>query len=534
MSPLPRASGPFAVAGAALLATAAASGGQEADTLSSFDFREADLRVVLTALAEAADLTIVHSGLPSADVTLRTARPVGPSAVRRLLENVAEVNGVEVREEDGVVFLRPGAPREEEVAQEEAPRLRLFAHELNHVHAESVVRTLRALFGLGGEIPVAPEDERRGYSRAERLREAAETGYRATLPDPDAERPPDRPTGEPDESEGEQAPGMEARLAGPVQLVPDTRNNAILVLSTPQDFATIQEAIQQLDVRPLQVLIEAVVVEVRRDEDFHLSVGAAVPPDDEGEGVSADLRGALSLDTPGEVALQVLGIGGRGAEVVVRALAEEADVRILSRPAVLAQNNREARILVGEERPFTQLFRALPTDQSIQDRVVTFRPVGTELVITPTINRDGFVNLHVLQMISNATAQVQFGAPVIDTREAETQVLVRDGHTAVLGGLVDRQQEARRSGIPLLKDIPVLGALFGTTTTTDVATELFILLTPHVIRTDDDLEEAVESVREREAIREELERSVPILPPRDLDSLPLRDSIRPDTLRPRR
>lgn len=153
--------------------------------------------------------------------------------------------------------------------------------------------------------------------------------------------------------------------------------------------------------------------------------------------------------------------------------------------------------MVGAERPFVQLFRALPTDDAVRDQVVQYRDVGTQLTIRPTINPDGYVALSVLQEVSTATAETQFGAPVISSREAETQLLVKDGHTAVIGGLVSHQRETMESGIPLLKDLPLLGGLFGSTQNRNGTTELFLLLTPHVVRSDRHLDHAVERLQEQ-------------------------------------
>src|SRR3712207_2355998 len=112
----------------------------------------------------------------------------------------------------------------------------------------------------------------------------------------------------------------------------------------------------------------------------------------------------------------------------------------------------------------------------------TLFPYTTLFRSRPTINPDGYVTLQVLQEVSNATAETQFGAPVISTREARTQLLVRDGRTAVIGGLVDQQRETASSGIPFLKDIPFLGALFRTSQSRRRnVTELFLFLTPHVL-----------------------------------------------------
>jgi general secretion pathway protein D len=126
-------------------------------------------------------------------------------------------------------------------------------------------------------------------------------------------------------------------------------------------------------------------------------------------------------------------------------------------------------------------------------QVVQYRDVGTSLTILPTINEDGYVNLAVVQGVSNATSETQFDAPVISTREASTQILARNGQTVVIGGLVDQQEDQTTAGIPYLKDIPILGRLFGYNRTVKGSSELFLFLTPYIISTDTD----ADLVRER-------------------------------------
>jgi general secretion pathway protein D len=110
--------------------------------------------------------------------------------------------------------------------------------------------------------------------------------------------------------------------------------------------------------------------------------------------------------------------------------------------------------------------------------------VGTKLTVIPTINEDGYVSLVIRQEVNSATAETQFDAPVIATREAETQVLVRDSQTVVLGGLRERQQEVTKTGIPVLSSIPLLGGLFGFQSRRTTETELFLFITPRVLRDD--------------------------------------------------
>lgn len=116
--------------------------------------------------------------------------------------------------------------------------------------------------------------------------------------------------------------------------------------------------------------------------------------------------------------------------------------------------------------------------------MVQYKDVGTRLTVRPTISSDGYVTLDVVQEVSNATAETAFDAPVIATREAATQVTVRDGQTIVLGGLLDRQREHTSGGVPFLSDLPIIGGVFGRRTRRSSDTELFLFLTPRVLRND--------------------------------------------------
>ncbi|HEX7118494.1 MAG TPA: type II and III secretion system protein [Longimicrobiales bacterium] len=262
-----------------------------------------------------------------------------------------------------------------------------------------------------------------------------------------------------------------------------------------------------------------------RDHALGLSVEAA-----EGDTLAGDFtRAALQGGSAGDFALRILRLGSTDIDVALNALSASGDVRILSRPVILAQNNQEARILIGAERPFIQVFRSLPTGEAVRDQIVQYRDVGTSLSILPTINPDGYVNLQVVQEVSTATSETQFGAPVISTREASTHLFVHDGQTAVLGGLIDRQRDRTESGIPILKDLPILGNLFRSTTEFDAQSELFLFLTPHIIATDADLERYRRGLEQgAELLKDHLDGAVPaIVPPDTIGVGPDTIAVRP-------
>jgi len=230
------------------------------------------------------------------------------------------------------------------------------------------------------------------------------------------------------------------------------------------------------------------IVEARKDFLLSWGVALSVPPTGVGHG-NTTTEGSTLGGGLGDLVLRLLNVGGVELNAELNAGASRGDVHILSRPVLVAANNHEARILVGSQRPFVQVSRTLPTDNGVRDQVVQYKDVGTRLSVRPTISADGsYVTLDVVQEVSNATAETQFDAPVIATREAVTQVTVRDGQTIVLGGLRDHQRDATNGGVPLLSDLPLLGGLFGRQRRQTSETELFLFITPRVLRTDEDVQ----------------------------------------------
>ncbi|HEX8429884.1 MAG TPA: secretin N-terminal domain-containing protein, partial [Longimicrobium sp.] len=465
----------------------------------SLDFRDTDIRLVISALAEMARLNVTYSGLAGLPVTLRST--IARADARRTLESLARGSGLTLTEENGLLrvsnappvavspFASPysAGPPSAPTGGGGAGSL-LFIYQVRHADANALANTLRELFGLGArEVSSSP-------SGPEPLsRELA--SQRIPLPG--------------EQSAPRSAPGFVAltgRVGGNVQIVPDTRTNQLLIRGSAADFETIVAATQRLDVRPLQVLIEVLIVEVRRSRERALGASIGVPRQMEPR-TGATLGGEFDDGrSTGDLVVEALGLGAVKADVVIRALAASGDVSILSRPIVLAQNNEEARFLVGDQRPFIQVSRSLPDDSGVRDQVVQYRDVGTELTIRPTINPDGYVVLDVAQEVSNATQSTQFGAPIINTREAKSRIMVQDRHTAIIGGLIRQVDERTATGIPVLRDIPFLGRLFRSESRSTDETELFLLLTPRVLRTDADMDDATRGVEDgTRGVRKRLE-----------------------------
>ena len=290
-------------------------------------------------------------------------------------------------------------------------------------------------------------------------------------------------------------------LVGQTTVVSSPPSNSLVIRTAPSNIALLRETIDSLDSRPVQVLMEVTVAEVvlGRGTEYGINWAAAT-------GSAKNNRGAQfgqplvpdSLDPIQDFLGRVTRLGKVDVRAVLRAIASKSTVNVLSTPEVLAVNNREARILVGSKVPFIASTR-LGNDVAI-DRAVQYQDVGTQLTLIPTINDDGYVSVQLLQEVSslsNQTVAAALNAPVITTREASTRAIVRDGQTVVIGGLIGTSTELINSGVPFLKDIPLLGYLFKRQTTSKSRTELAIFITPYIVRTDAEADALFERARQR-------------------------------------
>lgn len=431
------------------------------------DFQDAEIRAVITAIAEAGALNVTYGEIPSRRVTLHLPQPVSRADMLPLLRSVAASNGLRVIADGGLLRVE-SVDAQQGAGGRAAPRENapLFVYRLKHASATRLAGTLQSIYG--------------GRSAD------AGAGILSSRPLSDQLRATQIPALNIDTIGRGALQGtafVQGATQGEIQIVPDETTNSLLIRAQPADYEAIRQAIDALDLRPLQVFIEVLIAEVRRNRSLDVGVGTTVSKIGNGNETSATVNSASSAT---DFLVRFTRGGSVAVDVALSALAARGDVRILSRPLILAQNNLEARILVGSQRPFVQVFRSLPTDGAVRDQVVQYRDVGTSLSLIPTINPDGYVNLQVKQEVSSATNEVQFGAPVISTREASTHLFVKDAETVVIGGLADRQMEQTRSGIPFLSSIPGIGALFGTTSNSDAQSELYLFLTPHIVSTDED------------------------------------------------
>ena len=442
---------------------------------------DVDLRTAVQALSRYLDRPVVLGNVGTAKITIETPQPVKREDVTRLLRGVlgsqnfelavdttANLYRVQQREQ-----VRPIHTQNPAVQQRGA--MQLFVVNLRHARASEVAATINAIYGRAGalgELGARPPT----LSRELQQQQVTVNGMA---------------------QEQMQGGQRGANLSGEVTIVPDPRANSLLIRANQGDYDLITAAVKALDVRPLQVLIEVTIAEVRKDRGLDFGIGAELPKTTIARSENSTIEASTTGASLGDLFVKIMGIDAIDLNLAIRAAAGRGDATILSRPVILAANNEPAEINVGSQRPFVQVARVLPTDNASRDQVVQYKDVGTRLRVVPTISSDGYVMLQVSQEINAATAEKQFDAPIISTRSLETRLLVRDTQTVMLGGLTDRQKEVSQSGVPVLSSIPLIGGVFGRYRRATIETELFLFLTPRIIRNDSDSEAVTTPAKDR-------------------------------------
>jgi general secretion pathway protein D len=286
-----------------------------------------------------------------------------------------------------------------------------------------------------------------------------------------------------------------------IQIVPDVRNNALVISATPEEYRQIENALRQLDVTPLQVLIEATIAEVTLTDELRYGLQWFFHTGDSNFTFSQLATGAVAPVFPGfNYALT-----SANAQVILNALTQITDVKVISSPQLMVLNNETARLQVGDQVPVATQERQ--TTEDIEGPLVNtieYRDTGVILSVSPRVNSGGLVVLDIIQEVSdlalppNATAaDLDDITPIIQQRQIKSTVAVQSGESVALGGLIRDGSSRGVSGLPVVSEIPVLGNLFKTTTDTQRRTELLVLITPRVAASRQDAREITEELRSR-------------------------------------
>ncbi len=280
-----------------------------------------------------------------------------------------------------------------------------------------------------------------------------------------------------------------------VRIVADEENNALMIYATGKQYGVITDALQQLDVVATQVHIEASILEVQLTDELRYglewSFNNSIGSDYEGVGqlASAVSGPAISSGFSYAVANSVGDV-----KAVLNALSSDALVNVISTPSVMVLDNNEAFIHVGDQVPIEQ---GVAT-QGVAVRNYTYRDTGVKLTVKPSVNAGRLVTMDIEQAVTDVGADFgESGQPSFLERTIKTRVAVRSDEAVVLGGLIRENSSAGDSGVPILHRIPILGSLFGTTTTSSNRTELIVIITPRVIANESELREVSEELRGR-------------------------------------
>ncbi|GAB4543798.1 MAG: hypothetical protein Tsb0013_00310 [Phycisphaerales bacterium] len=378
--------------------------------------------------------------------------------------------------------------------------------ELKHANAEELAEQLNALLAERGTIAQIPRQE-----------SGLDGG--GTSVSPFASQDAQADDGADDETElitfwwqNGQDPGdarPSSSLIGRIRIVPVWRQNAVMVTAPPEFRTSITELVRQLDQPGRQVLLKAVVAEISLEDALALGLRWS------SENISPNLQdNAFSVGTtttgqqndllPGLFDTSVLDVNA-DLNLILQALDQNTDLNILSEPKIFTSDNQEAEFFDGQDIPFVT--DSQTTDQGTVTQTTEYRAVGIQLSarprITPNRDVDLRVNLELSSIQPTLTAQGQF---IVDRRETTTQLIVGDGQTVVISGILRSEDREVVRKIPLLGDIPLIGALFTSTETEQEKTELVAFITPYVIENQADLQRVNSPYLSRlDALREQLD-----------------------------
>ncbi|SPQ00150.1 conserved exported hypothetical protein [Candidatus Sulfobium mesophilum] len=342
------------------------------------------------------------------------------------------------------------------------------------------------------------------------------------LPQPSVQPAPPQPQ----ISMGQQA--GEALVSEVTRIIPDEVTNSIIVLATTEDYALIYDTIRKIDIMPRQVMIEGLIVDITLNDNLSYGLSWSMNSDVKISGINPfknpiDLGGLFTNNpgnlskTPPNKGFTFIGTDPSGnVRAVLTALEDRSKAKVVAAPHILVSDNREARIQIGQQVPLATSSTAQPISTTgtavsvVSTSTIQYKDIGIILKVKPQVNDSGLISLELSQEISAISAKaVTVGGldeVAIDKTEATSNLVARDGETIIIGGLIREDHSYGTTGIPILSRIPIIGALFGTTSDDITRKETIILLTPHVIRnqqeagtvTSDFIERYKRSTRDKE------------------------------------
>jgi general secretion pathway protein D len=302
-------------------------------------------------------------------------------------------------------------------------------------------------------------------------------------------------------------------LSEKISILADKTTNALIITASPQDYAVIEEVIKKLDIVRAQVYVEALIAEVTLEKVSQLGVEwnwTENPVDGQYKQYGKTNFGMFDALQQGALNGLIMGVSkgmitsGTTSFPDIKALVQfyggDTDVNILSAPRLLTTDNQEATIIVGEERPFLKSAQTNVGDtlSTVQLQSWDYKDVGITMKITPHISKGKLLRLDIFAEIKSFVEDVKglTGAAVTTKRQATTAVVVEDGSTVVIAGLIRDDRSGSIGKIPILGDIPLLGWLFKNRSQTKNKTNLLIFITPRIVTSAEDLRKITEEEKE--------------------------------------
>lgn len=276
-----------------------------------------------------------------------------------------------------------------------------------------------------------------------------------------------------------------------LRVMADEINNAVLVYGTLAEYAKVEATLKRLDIAPTQIMIQASIIEVTLSDDLQYGLQWVFTDNARGAGgllgtgVLSKAAGAVLGATPAGFSYTLRNAAG-SVQAVLNALAEKSLVKVISSPSLMVLDNHTASIVVGNQQP-VRVGETITAGGNVTNNI-QYKDTGVSLAVTPSVNAGNMVTMQINQTVSDVGAvDVATGQRSFLQRQIGSKVAVRSGETLVLGGLIRDNTVDGKSGLPLLQDIPLFGNLFGSTSKNTNRTELLVVITPQVVRSDQDM-----------------------------------------------
>ncbi len=290
-----------------------------------------------------------------------------------------------------------------------------------------------------------------------------------------------------------------------VRITADVLNNSVLIYSRPDEYKLIERTLIQLDRPKLQVAIDVTIAEVTLNNALNYGVqfflaGGAVSNTVSGTIPSiinnvASNNGSTTTGTGLSGGFNIIAGNAAAPRVVINALSAITDVKILSNPSLVVVDNGDASLEVGDQVPVSTGSAAVLSANNALVNTIDYKNTGVILHVQPHVNYNGSVMLDIDQLVSEPTGPSL--TPTISTREVKSTISVISGQTVLLAGMIQDNLTKSRSGIPILNQLPYVGAAFGTTGNNDVRTELIMFIRPQIIRNGADAAMVAEELRSK-------------------------------------